>query len=125
MLTLLLCLVLCPAARRVVPGASDDLIAVRKTKAPKAAAKHVTELPVIPNYEYELPVESSKGKQGQQLSADELKVKAVHCCQYAVGCNGLCAYQVAVLHSSSKSFLVDKAASVIVWCPVPQSCCHG
>jgi len=58
-----------------VPGATDDLIAVKKAKAPKAAAKHVTELPVIPNYEYNLPVDSSKDKQGQtQLSADELKV---------------------------------------------------
>lgn len=64
-----------PPARRVVPGASDDLIAVRKAKAPKAVAKHVTELPVLPNYEYELPV-ASEGKQStNQLSADELKAQ--------------------------------------------------
>jgi hypothetical protein len=62
-----------------VPGATDDLIAVRKAKAPKAAAKHVTELPVLPNYEYELPV-ATEGKQStNQLSADELKVRLGVC----------------------------------------------
>jgi hypothetical protein len=62
----------------VVPGATDDLIAVRKSKAPKAAAKHVTELPVLPNYEYELPVAAEeKQAGGPQLSADELKVRGL------------------------------------------------
>jgi hypothetical protein len=75
-----MCAALHPA-RRVVPGASDDLIAVRKAKAPKAVAKHVTELPVLPNYEYELPV-ASEGKQStNQLSADELKVRLGACGQ--------------------------------------------
>lgn len=74
-----------PAARRVVPGATDDLIAVRKSKsAPKAAAKHVTELPVLPNYEYELPVAAEeKQAAAPQLSADELKVRGVACCRHA------------------------------------------
>lgn len=58
----------------MVPGATDDLIAVRKSKAPKAAAKHVTELPVLPNYEYELPVASEEKQGTTQLSAAELKV---------------------------------------------------
>jgi hypothetical protein len=40
------------AARRIVPGASDELTAVRKPKAAKAVVKHVTELPDIPDYEY-------------------------------------------------------------------------
>lgn len=59
----------------MVPGATDDLIAVRKAKAPKAAAKHVTELPVMPNYEYELPVASEGSQTTNQLSADEVKVR--------------------------------------------------
>lgn len=59
----------------MVPGAFDELIAVRK-KAPKAAAKHVTELPVIPNYEYQLPVDSKDKQADAQLSAEELKVRA-------------------------------------------------
>lgn len=63
------------AARRVVPGASDDLINVRK-KAPKAAVKHVTELPVEPVYEYELPVAPTKEKRSAAApSAEELKVR--------------------------------------------------
>lgn len=69
-----------------MPGASDDLIAVRKSRsAPKAAAKHVTELPVLPNYEYELPVAAEeKQAAAPQLSADELKVRDdVACCRHA------------------------------------------
>lgn len=59
----------------MVPGASDDLINARK-KAPKATVKHVTELPVEPNYEYDLPVASTKEKQGgDKPSAEELKVR--------------------------------------------------
>ena len=78
MLALLCAPAVLPAARRVVPGATDDLIAVRKSKAPKAAAKHVTELPVLPNYEYELPVAAEeKQAGGPQLSADELKVRGL------------------------------------------------
>lgn len=63
--------------RRVVPGASEELVAPRK-RAPKAAPKHVTELPVIPNYEYQLPTVGAASDKaasgGNNLSADELKV---------------------------------------------------
>lgn len=80
----------------MVPGATDDLINVRK-KAPKAAAKHVTELPVEPNYEYDLPVAPTKEKEGgDKPSAEELKVRGParvkqrpkrvwNCCALAAG----------------------------------------
>jgi hypothetical protein len=62
-----------------VPGATDDLIAVRKSKAPKPAAKHVTELPVEPQYEYQLPTATKEDKNSAQLTAEELKVCSCVC----------------------------------------------
>jgi hypothetical protein len=62
-----------------VPGATDDLIAVRKSKAPKPAAKHVTELPVLPQYEYQLPTASKEDKHSASLTAEELKVIGLCC----------------------------------------------